>query len=154
MLDSIVIVGGGTAGWLTAALLAKRLGADKPNGVKITLIESTDIGTIGVGEGTFPTFRRTLRTIGVGEAEFMRECSASFKQAIKFVDWEHAPQNGKHAHYYHPFNVPHLMSMATDMAPYWALGSAGQGAVLGCDDTAGQGGRRAEGAQAHRRCAV
>ncbi|HUO92597.1 MAG TPA: tryptophan halogenase family protein [Rhizomicrobium sp.] len=125
MLDSIVIVGGGTAGWLTAALLAKRLGADKPNGVKITLIESTDIGTIGVGEGTFPTFRRTLRTIGVGEAEFMRECSASFKQAIRFVDWEHAPINGRHTQYYHPFNVPHLMSMATDMAPYWALGSAG-----------------------------
>jgi tryptophan 7-halogenase len=124
-LDSIVIVGGGTAGWLTAALLAKRLGADKPNGVKVTLIESTDIGTIGVGEGTFPTFRRTLRTIGVGEAEFMRECSASFKQAIKFVDWEHAPKNGKHAHYYHPFNVPHLMPMAADMAPYWALGRAG-----------------------------
>jgi tryptophan 7-halogenase len=125
-LDSIVIVGGGTAGWLTAALLAKRLGADKPNGVKITLIESTDIGTIGVGEGTFPTFRRTLRTIGIDEAEFMRECSATFKQAIKFVDWEHAPVNGKHIHYYHPFNNPHLMSMANDMAPYWALGSAGK----------------------------
>jgi tryptophan halogenase len=126
-LNSIVIVGGGTAGWLTAALLAKRLGADKPNGVAITLIESSDIGTIGVGEGTFPTFRRTLRTIGVGEAEFMRECSAAFKQAIRFVDWEHAPTDGKHSHYYHPFNVPHLMTMATDMAPYWALGEAGPG---------------------------
>ncbi len=125
-IDDILIVGGGTAGWLSAALLAKRLGADKPNGVKITLIESTDIGTIGVGEGTFPTFRRTLRTIGVDEAAFMRECSASFKQAIKFVDWEHAPANGKHAHYYHPFNVPHLMPMAADMAPYWALGRAGK----------------------------
>jgi tryptophan halogenase len=126
-LNSIVIVGGGTAGWLTAALLAKRLGADKANGVKVTLIESTDIGTIGVGEGTFPTIRRTLRTIGVGEAEFMRECSATFKQAIKFVDWEHTPASGQHAHYYHPFNVPHLMPMAADMAPYWALGGAGDG---------------------------
>jgi len=126
-LDGIVIVGGGTAGWLTAALLAKRLGADKPNGVRVTLIESSEIGTIGVGEGTFPTFRRTLRTIGVGEAEFMRECSAAFKQAIRFVDWEHAPVNGKHTHYYHPFNVPHLMAMGADMAPYWALGEAGKG---------------------------
>ncbi len=124
-IDRILIVGGGTAGWLTAAILAKRLGADKPNGVKITLIESTDIGTIGVGEGTFPTIRRSLRTIGASEADFMRECSATFKQAIKFVDWERAPQNGKHAHYYHPFNVPHLMSMAADMAPYWLLGLAG-----------------------------
>jgi tryptophan halogenase len=126
-LDSIVIVGGGTAGWLTAALLAKRLGTARPDGVKITLIESSDIGTIGVGEGTFPTFRRTLRTIGVDEAEFMRACSAAFKQAIRFVDWEHAPVGGKHTHYYHPFNVPHLMSMAADMAPYWALGNAGDG---------------------------
>ncbi|HWA92184.1 MAG TPA: tryptophan halogenase family protein [Rhizomicrobium sp.] len=126
MLNSIVIVGGGTAGWLTAALLAKRLGASRPDGVSITLIESSEIGTIGVGEGTFPTFRRTLRTIGVGEAEFMRECSAAFKQAIRFVDWERAPVNGKHSIYYHPFNVPHLMSMATDMAPYWALGAAGK----------------------------
>ncbi len=124
-VNSIVIVGGGTAGWLTAALLAKRLGADKPNGVKITLIESTEIGTIGVGEGTFPTFRRTLRTIGVDEAEFMRECSATFKQAIKFVDWEHEPKNRVHTHYYHPFNVPHLMPMASDMAPYWSLGLGG-----------------------------
>jgi tryptophan 7-halogenase len=124
-VNSILIVGGGTAGWLTAAVLAKRLGADKPNGVQITLIESTDIGTIGVGEGTFPTFRSVIRSLGVDEAEFMRECSASFKQAIKFVDWERAPVNGVHTHYFHPFNRPHLLDKTKDLAPYWALGVAG-----------------------------
>jgi tryptophan halogenase len=124
-VNSILIVGGGTAGWLTAAVLAKRLGAGKPNGVQISLIESTDIGTIGVGEGTFPTFRTMMRSLGVDEAEFMRECSATFKQAIKFVDWEHAPVNGAHTHYFHPFNRPHLLDNSKDLAPYWALGLAG-----------------------------
>ncbi|HEY4114198.1 MAG TPA: tryptophan halogenase family protein [Rhizomicrobium sp.] len=124
MINDVLIVGGGTAGWLTAAILAKRLGADRPDGVKVTLIESSDIGTIGVGEGTFPTMRRTMRLIGAEEAEFMRECSAAFKQAIKFVDWEHVPENGRHAHYYHPFNLPHLMPMGLDMAPYWLMGLA------------------------------
>ena len=126
LVNDIVIVGGGTAGWLTAAMLAKRLGTSRPDGVKITLIESTDIGTIGVGEGTFPTFRRTLRTIGVGEAEFMRECSASFKQGIIFADWNQPAVNGNHTRYLHPFNSPRLMSKSTDMAPYWALGVAGK----------------------------
>ncbi len=128
-IDEVLIVGGGTAGWLTATLLAKRLGAAQPNGVKVTLIESSDIGTIGVGEGTFPTMRRTLRMIGVEEAEFMRECSAAFKQAIKFVDWEHPPANGRHSHYFHPFNLPHLMPMGIDMAPYWLMGLA-DGAIF------------------------
>jgi len=124
-VNSILIVGGGTAGWLTAAVLAKRLGAARPDGVQITLIESTDIGTIGVGEGTFPTFRSMMRSLGVDEAEFMRECSASFKQAIKFVDWQHAPVNGAHTHYFHPFNRPQLLDNSKDLAPYWAMGLAG-----------------------------
>ena len=124
-VNSILIVGGGTAGWLTAAVLAKRLGADKPNGVQITLIESTDIGTIGVGEGTVPTFRTLIRSLGVDEAEFMRECSASFKQAIKFVDWQHAPVDGTHTHYFHPFNRPQQLENTRDLAPYWALGVGG-----------------------------
>ena len=69
--DDILIVGGGTAGWLTAAYLAKQLGGAA--GVRITLVESSDIATIGVGEGTFPTIAQTLASLGVDEAEFMRE---------------------------------------------------------------------------------
>src|SRR5262245_48600650 len=100
--DEILIVGGGTAGWLTAAWLARHLG---PAGVTVTLIESADIATVGVGEGTFPTILRTLSALGADEAEFMRESSAAFKQGIRFVDWVHpkAAQESRNRrrHYYH-----------------------------------------------------
>jgi tryptophan halogenase len=59
----ILIVGGGTAGWLTAAFLARTLGT-AAGGVRVTLVESSDIGIIGVGEGTFPSIRGTLNAIG------------------------------------------------------------------------------------------
>ena len=78
-IDDILIVGGGTVGWLTAAYLARRLGSLRPDGVRITLIESSEIGIIGVGEGTFPTIQNTLRTIGIDEAQFMRGAGATFK---------------------------------------------------------------------------
>ncbi|HSX57355.1 MAG TPA: tryptophan 7-halogenase, partial [Sphingomonas sp.] len=65
MKKRILIVGGGTAGWLAAGYLAKRLSADLPGGADIRLVESRDIGILGVGEGTFPTIRQTLATIGV-----------------------------------------------------------------------------------------
>lgn len=124
-IDSIVIVGGGTSGWLSAAYLARRLGTCRPDGVRIKLIEASDIPTIGVGEGTFPSLRTTMATIGVDEALFMRESSCSFKQGIKFIDWARAPENGTHTHYYHLFNFPRLMGGAIDLAPYWALDGGG-----------------------------
>jgi tryptophan halogenase len=96
-INDILIVGGGTAGWMTAAYLARRLGSMRPDGVRITLIESSEIGIIGVGEGTFPTIQNTMRTIGVDEARFMREAGAAFKQGIKFVDWKTAPRTGSTA---------------------------------------------------------
>ena len=116
----ILIVGGGTAGWLTACLLAARLGADKPGGPKITLIESAEIGTIGVGEGTFPTIRDTLRAIGIDEAAFLRESSATFKQGIKFADWLHTPSEHGHGHYLHPFESPYHLD-TIDLVPYWLM---------------------------------
>jgi tryptophan halogenase len=122
--DDILIVGGGTAGWLTAAYLAKHLGG--AGGVHITLIESSDIPTVGVGEGTFPTIARTLSALGANEAQFMREASAAFKQGIKFVDWAHAPGEGHRRHYYHPFALPRVTD-DLELLPYWLTGDAGAG---------------------------
>ena len=86
---SILIVGGGTAGWLTAAYLARFLELSHHAPITITLLESPEIGIIGVGEGTFPTIRDTLRYIGIDERRFVRETSATFKQGVRFDDWVH-----------------------------------------------------------------
>ena len=86
-VQKIVIAGGGTAGWLTAALLASEYACGERADIRVTLVESPDVATIGVGEGTWPTMRSTLRRIGLSETDFMLRCSASFKQGTKFVGW-------------------------------------------------------------------
>jgi len=120
-IKNIVIVGGGTAGWLTACILAKKLYNANDVSTKITLVESADIPTIGVGEGTVPTMRQTLSLIGVNEAEFIQECDVTFKQSIKFVDWLHTPNHGQSHAYHHLFNHPHVPGF--DLTPYWLLNS-------------------------------
>jgi tryptophan 7-halogenase len=117
---SILIAGGGTAGWLTACYLAKVLGSVPGRTPAITLIESPDIGIIGVGEGTFPTIRTTLQTLGIDEATFLRETTATYKQGIKFVDWLQTPVDGQHNHYLHPFDAPYWVEGA-GLLPYWLL---------------------------------
>lgn len=117
---NILIAGGGTAGWLTACYLAKVLRGDPATSPRITLIESPEIGTIGVGEGTFPTIRITLQTLGIPEDEFLREATATFKQGAKFVDWTHAPDDDRHSHYLHPFDAPFFTDGA-GLLPYWLL---------------------------------
>ena len=116
---SILIAGGGTAGWLTACYLAKVLRGDPRTSPKITLIESPEIGTIGVGEGTFPTIRITLQTLGIDEAEFLREATATYKQGNNFVNWEYGPDQGGSA-YLHPFDTPYANEGA-GQTPYWLL---------------------------------
>lgn len=96
----IVIVGGGTAGWLSAALLAASSQNSPQYPLRVTLIESPDIATIGVGEGTWPTMRSTLQAIGIKESQFLSRCSASFKQGTEFIGWNHPGHQ-----YVHPFTV-------------------------------------------------
>jgi tryptophan 7-halogenase len=111
----ILIVGGGTAGWITAGVLASRFPTRGAEGVSITLVESRGVPPIGVGEGTWPTIRTTLQTIGVSETDFLRECDASFKQGTQFAGWV----NGGDADtYYHPFTLPAAFA-ERNLAPYW-----------------------------------
>ncbi|WP_370980698.1 tryptophan halogenase family protein [Agaribacterium sp. ZY112] len=103
-ITSILIVGGGTAGWLSAGIIASSQKTRIANGeLTVTLCESANIATVGVGEGTWPTMRITLKKMGVSESELFRECEASFKQGSKFVNWSH--DQGPN-HYYHPFQPP------------------------------------------------
>ena len=102
-LRRIIIVGGGSAGWLTAGVLAAEHNANSNEGIEITLVESPDVSPIGVGEGTWPTMRATLKKIGISETEFLRECDASFKQGTKFRGWV---TGEKEDSYSHPFVLP------------------------------------------------
>jgi len=104
MVRHIVIVGGGSAGWLTAGVIAAEHQAASGLGLRVTLIESPDIAPIGVGEGTWPTMRDTLRKIGVSEADFFRECDAAFKQGSRFNRWVTGADDDV---YFHPFMLPH-----------------------------------------------
>jgi tryptophan halogenase len=95
----VLIVGGGSSGWMTAAYLEAALRNDPRAKVEISLIESPDIPRIGVGEATIPSITHILSVIGVNLAEFMRAVDGTFKQSIKHVNWLH--ESG-HA-YHHPF---------------------------------------------------
>ena len=100
----IVIVGGGSAGWMAASFFLQGFGR---HGTKIVLIESSNIPTIGVGEGTVPTFRRFLHHLGIPESEFMSACNATYKHGISFPGWTGSREFET---YFHPFNSPDYAS--------------------------------------------
>lgn len=118
----IVVLGGGSAGWIAAALLAVEHGGSEPEALKITLIESPDTPAIGVGEGTWPTMRETLQRIGLREVDLVRECDAAFKQGSCFHGWV---DGGKDDRYYHPFSMPHGYG-DVDIVGGWLYGNGGQ----------------------------
>lgn len=97
MTPRFVILGGGTAGWITAHLLERAWG-----GASVTVVESPEIGTIGVGEGSTPSLKRFFEIIGADEAEWMPRCGATYKAGIRFVDWSPA---APWRDYRHPFTT-------------------------------------------------
>ena len=98
LIKNILIVGGGSAGWMTASYLSKAFG----NKVNISLVESPEIPKIGVGEATIPNLQKVFFDfLGLKEEEWMPECNASFKAAIKFVNWN--DPNDKNDYFYHMF---------------------------------------------------
>jgi tryptophan 7-halogenase len=96
-IKRIAIVGGGTAGWMAASVLARALPG---SGCNITVIESPDIGTVGVGEATIPPIIDLLRFLSINEADFVRHTRATYKLGIKFQDWSRIGQS-----YWHPFGT-------------------------------------------------
>jgi tryptophan halogenase len=110
-LKHLVIVGGGSAGWMTAAALSSMLDSRK---VQITLVESEQIGTVGVGEATIPDMINFNRLLGISEVDFMKATDATFKLGIEFANWGRQGDS-----YFHPFGEHGVDMQGVDFHQYW-----------------------------------
>jgi tryptophan halogenase len=140
-IRTVVVVGGGSAGWMAAAALAKHLGGD----CTIRLVESEDIGTVGVGEATVPHIRTFNSALGLDEADFVRNTQGTFKLGIQFLDWARIGDR-----YFHGFG-----SVGLDLGPvqfhhYWLrarrAGRAGEIGEYALQTAAAEQGRFLPGA--------
>lgn len=109
----IVIAGGGTAGWMTAAAVARTMG----DSVELTLVESDAIGTVGVGESTIPPLVNYNRLLGIGEADFMRATQATFKLGIEFENWKRDGEK-----YFHSFGITGRDHWSAGFQHFWLHG--------------------------------
>lgn len=113
MIDKIVILGGGSAGWMTAAALSNAFGKTK----KIVLVESDAIGTVGVGEATIPLIESFNTLLGIKEQDFLRYTNGTFKLGIKFENWGIQGES-----YIHPFGIPGKDSWMANFQHFWLRG--------------------------------
>ncbi len=112
-IKHLVIAGGGTAGWMTAAAMSKLLG----NNIKVSLIESDDIGTVGVGEATIPPIKNFHKLLGINEQEVMKATNATFKLGINFENWGQVNDQ-----YIHSFGVTGKECWAGEFHHFWLHG--------------------------------
>jgi len=116
MVKRVVIVGGGTAGWMTATYLRAAFG----DRVEVTVVESQRVGTIGVGEATFSTVRHFFDFLGLDEREWLPQCAGSYKLAIRFENWRETGQ-----HFYHPFERLRVAD-GFNLAEWWLAEGTGE----------------------------
>lgn len=109
MIRSVVIVGGGTAGWMTASYL-KAAFNDR---IDVTVVESAQVGRIGVGEATFSTVRHFFDYLGLDEADWLPKCAGGYKLGIRFQDWRTPGE-----HFYHPFERLRVVE-GFSLAEWW-----------------------------------
>ncbi|MBV7394505.1 tryptophan halogenase family protein [Mameliella sediminis] len=119
-VSSITVVGGGTAGWLAATFLRSKVSPK----IKVTLIESPNIPTVGVGEATVPHMPVTLREMGIDDQDFMRRCNASFKMGVMFNNWN-VDRKGRFISYMNPFSTPPRID-GVEVSQYFQAFGAGK----------------------------